>query len=69
MIRRAFVLVLTLAFAGCATVPPYERENLAQPGMDMSRRVAEDRFEGHGHNAREATSGGASTTGGGCGCN
>ena len=66
---RLPLLLLALSYAGCATVPPYEREYLSGQGMDMSRRIAELRFESHVHNAREGSSGGESSAGGGCGCN
>jgi len=66
---RPFLLLAALVASGCVSVPPYQREDLSKPSMDMSRRVAESRFEAHVHNAREGASGGESTTGGGCGCN
>lgn len=69
MKRLSLLLLLALGSAGCATVPPYEREYLSRPGMDSSRRVAEMRFETHVHNSREASAGGESSAGGGCGCN
>jgi len=67
--RSLLLLFAALTVGGCVTVAPYERENLAKPSMDMSRRVAESRFEAHVHNAREGASGGEAATGGGCGCN
>lgn len=69
MTLRLIPLLVALTLSGCVTVAPYERENLSKPSMDMSRRVAESRFESHVHNAREGASGGQTTTGGGCGCN
>jgi Domain of unknown function (DUF4266) len=63
-----FFLGLAVAVGGCATVKPWERESLAQPGMsfDATAGVA---AEQHMLESREAAVGGLGGAGGGCGCN
>jgi hypothetical protein len=66
----ALSIVLVALCAGCTHVKPYEREYLTHPGMDRKREALAEEFEGHVHDSREAANGnGASSTGGGCGCN
>ncbi len=61
-------LVAALAASGCAAVKPWQRELLAQPGMQL--RVTPDvRAEQHMLESREAAIGGFGGGGGGCGCN
>jgi hypothetical protein len=50
-------------------VAPYEREDLAKPGMDTGREEGETSFRAHVHDSREGAKGGHGSTGGGCGCN
>jgi len=54
--------------AGCSTVKPYERELLAQPGMNLTPS-ADAGAEQHMLESREASAGGFGGGGGGCGCN
>ncbi|MEM1415372.1 MAG: DUF4266 domain-containing protein [Myxococcota bacterium] len=66
------VRLLLVAFAlatGCATVAPYEREDLSKPGMDLEGEGVETGFRAHVHDAREGATGGHGSSGGGCGCN
>ncbi|MGF1465255.1 MAG: DUF4266 domain-containing protein [Sandaracinaceae bacterium] len=63
----SFFLAVTLA--GCATVAPYERENLASPAMDAELEEGEADFRAHVFDSREGATGGHGSTGGGCGCN
>jgi hypothetical protein len=63
------VLLAALSLAGCATVSPYEREELTRPSMDTSRESGEATFQAHVNDSREGATGGMTTTGGGCGCN
>lgn len=68
---RTLVILLILA-SGCSHVRPYEREYLAQPGMDKAQREAKQRaFAAHVLEAREGAGalGMADASGGGCGCN
>ncbi|MFW6050615.1 MAG: DUF4266 domain-containing protein [Myxococcota bacterium] len=66
---RALLLLAFATAAGCTHVAPYEREDLAKPGMDVSREAAETSFRAHVHDSREGATGGHGSTGGGCGCN
>jgi hypothetical protein len=63
-----FVLVLALASASCVTVKPQERAILADPSMQFESdpQAAQVR---HAIENREGSYGGASVSGGGCGCN
>jgi hypothetical protein len=61
--------VLALLGAGCGHVAPYERESLARPSMDPAREAREEIFAAHVHDSREGATGGAGSSGAGCGCN
>ncbi len=62
--------LFVLAANGCTHVKPYEREYLTHAGMDRKREAFAEEFEGHVRDSREGAIGnGASSTGGGCGCN
>lgn len=70
-------VVLTVLFgasiSGCADikpwVKPYERDNLADPIMSLSRHGYSDAYMHHVYQAREGARGAEGGTGGGCGCN
>lgn len=66
---RIGALVLLLSLVGCVHVAPYEREDLAKPGMDVTHEEGETSFRAHVHDSREGATGGHGSTGGGCGCN
>jgi hypothetical protein len=72
MFRRAVVTLavalVTLA-AGCATVSPWEREDLARTDMQFEGNRDRSAGEEHATEVREGTSGGLGGGGGGCGCN
>ena len=61
-------LALLLA-AGCATVEPYQRAQLARPDMAFDASPGLMRALEKTFGAKEASSGGAAVGGGGCGCN
>jgi hypothetical protein len=65
----ALLCLAALTAAGCATVSPYEREQLTRPTMDTARESGEATFHAHVNDSREGATGGNTTTGGGCGCN
>jgi len=67
--RRLIPVVMMLALTGCVTVAPYQREDLTRPGMDVESEDGERHFRSHVHDSREGATGGAGSTGGGCGCN
>lgn len=61
-------LVLALVASGCAAVKPWQRELLAQPGMNLASSP-DVKAEQHMLESREAAIGGFGGGGGGCGCN
>lgn len=71
---RLFFLFLSLGLvaplaSGCTAVKPYERELLAKPIMQLQPDPDEDELDLHMLDAREGSSGGYGSAGGGCGCN
>lgn len=66
-VLAASMLLMTVLGAGCATVRPYERELLAQPGM----KIGAEETNGLDHvlSYREGAGGETTVQGGGCGCN
>ncbi len=68
--RRRFAAVLVIAaLAGCAHVRPRQREVLAKRKMKFAPDPAEDELDLHMQEAREGSTGGYGSSGGGCGCN
>ncbi|HZP10849.1 MAG TPA: DUF4266 domain-containing protein [Nevskiaceae bacterium] len=61
--------VLLLLLAGCATVQPWQRETLARPDMELVSDPLQASLDDHVYFSKEASSGGRSFGGGGCGCN
>lgn len=57
------------AIGGCVHVKPHQRETLAKRNMKFSPDPAEDQLDLHMQEAREGSSGGYGSSGGGCGCN
>ena len=57
------------AAAGCATVQPWERDLLSQPGMTPGEDVVMSALDEHIYFSKEASTGGPGSGGGGCGCN
>ena len=68
-IARVVFLALTVAAASCAPVKPYQRELLAKPMMTFHQDPDEETLDLHMLEAREGSSGGYGSSGGGCGCN
>ncbi len=67
--RLAFRLLLVgfVALTGCANVAPYEREDLADPIMQLDEGP-QGAYEQHLHRALEGGLSGQPAAGGGCGC-
>ena len=63
------VLCSTLAALGCATVRPEQRAILADPTMQYDDNDQPEAARQHVLENREASFGGGSVRGGGCGCN
>jgi hypothetical protein len=59
---------LTL-LSGCAGVKPWQREELARQGMQLDPDPLISSADDHIYFSREASKGGRSYGGGGCGCN
>jgi hypothetical protein len=62
-------LVIVSSVAGCATVRPEQRATLADPTMRFEGEPGEQAALEHALENREASYGGGSVKGGGCGCN
>ena len=65
----ALTAVLAALLNGCGHVAPYEREHLAKPTMDTTKREAlRNKFYAHVLDARDGAMGRSDNAGGGCGC-
>lgn len=64
-------ILASAAASGCALQPveAWQREYLAKPEMAFDADPLEAAMRTHTHVSKEASSGGASLPGGGCGCN
>ena len=70
--RRLRTLVAVIACsgaAGCATVKPWDRDLLAKPEMQFVSCAQLHAIDEHVYFSKEASLGGSSLAGGGCGCN
>lgn len=70
--RAVTCALIACAAAGCAMVEPvqpWEKGILAKPEMAFQGDRLETRYAEHIYFSKEASSGGASVGGGGCGCN
>jgi len=70
--------LLPLVTGGCATiddafsideVKPWQRDVLAEEGMQLVSDTMDGSVDDHLYYSREASTGGAGVRGGGCGCN
>lgn len=68
-VRMLVICMVLLWAAGCTTVQPWERGNLAKPEMAWVTDSLEEQLNQHIYFAKEASSGGYGAAGGGCGCN
>jgi len=75
MSRSALSLVLIIGAAvlssGCASlgVKPWQRDLLSRQDMQLNGNASDDAIDDHLYFSKEASSGGRSFAGGGCGCN
>lgn len=60
--------VALVLMQACANVPPYEREFLADPIMQLSESPLSEAYEEHMQRALAQGLTGAPAGGGGCGC-
>ena len=71
-LTRGICLLAILELAACSsvkTVAPYDRGYLAEEGMQWDEGPRNAKLKGHVYASKEASSGGAGSAGGGCGCN
>jgi len=68
MVLLAGAALLSAFSAGCATVQPWERRQLANPCMVFDANAAQAAYDAHWQMAREGSAGGFGFQGGGCGC-
>ncbi len=71
MKKTVTVFLMCLLMSACSQlgVEAYERGILAQEGMQLVSDPLEASIDDHIYFSKEASSGGASFGGGGCGCN
>jgi hypothetical protein len=68
MATAALIALAALAGAGCATVQPWQRGQLANRCMQFDPDGGLASFRAHWQEAREGAAGGSGIQGGGCGC-
>jgi len=71
-VRKLLVVGVLIAFlSGCSSmgVEPWDRDLLAKPEMAISSSPLDQSIDDHIYFSKEASSGGRSFAGGGCGCN
>jgi len=68
-ICRMLIGFTLLLVAGCETVKPWDRDLLAQKQMSFNPAPMIQSIDEHIYFSKEASMGGASVGGGGCGCN
>jgi hypothetical protein len=73
-VRRPILLTMVCAgalAAGCSSlgVKPWERDVLSRQDMQLNASSMDEAIDDHLYFSKEASSGGRSFAGGGCGCN
>jgi hypothetical protein len=71
MWKCVLLIVLGVTAAGCSSlgVKPWERDVLARTDMQLDADLLDAAIDDHLYFSKEASSGGRSFAGGGCGCN
>ncbi|HFB66909.1 MAG TPA: DUF4266 domain-containing protein [Aeromonadales bacterium] len=64
-----FVLIGFMSSCSSLGVQPWERDLLAKPEMAVNSSPLDQAVDDHIYFSKEASSGGRSFAGGGCGCN
>jgi Domain of unknown function (DUF4266) len=69
--RIALLVSLCTLAAGCASIgpKPWQHDLMAQPAMRVDAYALQSAVDDHIYFSKEASSGGRSFAGGGCGCN
>ena len=68
LILLILIFAYNLSACSVTTVQPWQREVLARVQMQMEHPI-DTAFDSHIYYSKEASSGGPSFAGGGCGCN
>jgi hypothetical protein len=69
MKKLIIIILITISFTSCMAVKEYDRVNINDPDMALSRKQS-DRFERNFQVYREGAAGAnGGKSGGGCGCN
>jgi Domain of unknown function (DUF4266) len=68
-IKKLAFWLAVLLISGCTTVRPWERDVMARRSMALDEQPMIASFDDHMYFSKEASSGGKSFDGGGCGCN
>jgi hypothetical protein len=68
-LRNLVAVILCGGAAGCATVKPWDRDLLAKREMQFVTCAQLHAIDDHVYFSKEASLGGSSLAGGGCGCN
>lgn len=70
-IQTLLILLFSLSLSGCLSenVKPWERGILAKQSMQLVPDELENFLDEHIYFSKEASTGGQSVGGGGCGCN
>ena len=69
--KQSLLFIFIIFLTGCSSmgVEPWERNNLAKPEMALDSDPLTSALDDHIYFSKEASSGGRSFGGGGCGCN
>ena len=69
--QKVWLLLVVLSLSACSSmgVEPWERDNLAKKEMLPNASPIDAALDDHIYFSKEASSGGRSFGGGGCGCN
>ena len=70
-LSTACLIVVTATVSGCGSigVKPWQRDVLAREEMQLDSDPLDAAIDDHMYFSKEASSGGRSFAGGGCGCN
>jgi Domain of unknown function (DUF4266) len=70
-IRKLLIIIIAAMLSGCSSwgVDPWDRDLLAKPEMAINSSPLDQSIDDHIYFSKEASSGGQSFAGGGCGCN
>lgn len=67
--KKLIIVACCLMTGACSTVQPWEKGRFAKNEMAFEPDAMQSAFQRHVYFSKEASSGGASNSGGGCGCN